>query len=313
MQSPPLRVAVAGAGHLGSIHARIYARMAGVVLVGIADPVAERAARVATETGCAAFSSALDLIGRVDALSVVTPTTEHVAVARPFLERGIATLVEKPLAVDVASARELVELAERSGALLQVGHVERFNAGVRVLRGRCPRPRYIEAHRLSPFPARGTDVDVIADLMIHDLDLVLAFVASPIREVRATGIPVLTQGIDIANARIEFANGVVAQLTASRVSQQRFRRLRLFAEERYEALNLIDPEIETIRARRDAEGHVALEHARSKIEPAPPLDAELAAFVDCVRTATRPEVDGRVGLAAMEAAQRVREALSAGC
>ncbi len=216
-----LRVGVAGVGYLGRFHALIYSRLPEVELVGVADTRPETARSVAAEAGCAAFDDPAALVGQVDAVSVVVPTTLHLEVARPFLARGTHVLLEKPIATTVTEGREIVRLARASGAVLQIGHLERYNAGVMALASQIDRPRFVEAHRMSGFVARATDVDVISDLMIHDIDIILALVGSELTSISAAGTPVLTRHIDIANARLEFANGAVANVIASRVSRDK--------------------------------------------------------------------------------------------
>ncbi len=303
-----LRVGVVGVGYLGRFHALIYSRMQGVDLVGVVDTDPSTAQRVAAECGCAALETHEPLLERADAISIVVPTTAHLSVARPFLERGIHMLMEKPVAATVAEARELVGLAQRSGATLQIGHLERFNAGVMALAERISRPRFVEAHRMGTFVPRATDVDVISDLMIHDIDIILSLVDAEIISIAAAGTPVLTAHIDIANARIEFANGAVANVIASRVSDRKSRRIRVFEENRYEALDFIEQRLDTAYTRPQAGSEwPEIVREQVQVEPVKPLDTELAAFVQCVRTGARPLVDGHAGLKALDVALRVKE------
>jgi predicted dehydrogenase len=305
--SKPLRVGVVGVGYLGRFHALIYSRLDGVELVGVVDARPETAEQVAAEAGCPAHGRAQDLLDRVDAVSIVVPTTAHLDVARPFLERGVHVLIEKPIAATVAEGREIVQLAAASGSVLQVGHLERFNAGVMALAGRIRAPRFIEAHRMSGFVARATDVDVISDLMIHDIDIILSLVKSEITAIAAVGTPVLTKHIDIANARLEFASGAVANVIASRVSRERSRRIRIFEENRYLALDFIEQRLEVVYPReRPGDEWPEIVTERLDIEPVKPLDAEIAAFVDCARTGRRPIVSGEVGLDALDVALAVK-------
>ena len=242
----------------------------------------------------------------------VVPTTAHLNVVRPFLEKGVATLMEKPIAASQAEGREIVRLAQESGALLQIGHLERFNAGVMALAGRIASPRFIEAHRMGGFVERATDVDVVSDLMIHDIDIILSLVGAEIRSIAAVGTPVLTPHIDIANARLEFDNGTVANVIASRVSKQKMRRIRVFEQNRYEALDFIEQRIETAypRPRPDAEWPEIVYEAVD-VDPVKPLDSELAAFIDSVRTGAAPLVDGAAGLKALLVALQVKERIAA--
>lgn len=309
----PLRVGVVGVGYLGRFHARIYARLPGVKLVGVADINPETARDVAAQHGCLACTDARELLEcGVDAVSVVVPTSRHLEVARPFLEHGVHMLMEKPLAPTYEEAAALVELAERAGVVFQVGHLERFNAGVMALAEHCRNPRFIEVHRLGQFVARATDVDVVTDLMIHDIDIVLALVKSPIRSIAANGTPVLTDHVDIANARIEFENGAVANVTASRVSNKKLRRIRVFGAHRYYGLDYMDQKLEIARAVPSGDGNwPKIVSEVVDIEPRPPLDTELEYFVNAVRTGTPPLVNGRVGLEALRVALQVKERIAA--
>ncbi len=302
------RVGVVGTGYLGRFHALIYSRMTNVELVGIVDSHAETAAKVAAECDCKAYARSQELIGKVDAVSIVVPTTAHLEEARPFLEQGIHMLLEKPIATTCDEGREIVQLAEEKGALLQIGHLERFNAGVMALADRISRPRFIEAHRMGEFVARATDVDVVSDLMIHDIDIILSLVNSEITSIAAVGTRVLTNHIDIANARLEFANGAVANVIASRVSEKKLRRIRVFEENLYQSLDFIEQRIETAypKSTPDAEWPEIIVE-KIDIDPIKPLDTELAAFIDCLNSGQKPLVDGRVGLEALEVALKVKE------
>jgi predicted dehydrogenase len=304
--SERLRVAVVGVGYLGRFHALIYSRMPGVDLVGVVDADPQRARAVAAEAVCAVFAGPADLVERVDAVSVVVPTTAHLEAARPFLTRGIPVLLEKPIAATQDEGAEIVRLAREHGAMLQIGHVERFNAGVMALAERITAPRYIEAQRMGGFTERATDVDVVSDLMIHDIDIILSLVAAEISRISAVGASVLTPHVDIANARLEFANGTVANVVASRVSDKKTRRIRVFQPGRYLSLDFIDQTID-IAGLREVPGAPRPEITRERIqvEPTRPLDQELAAFVHCVRTSEPPLVDGRTGLKALEVALEV--------
>lgn len=307
-----LRLGVVGVGYLGRFHARIYANMPAVELVGVADIDSGRAQEVAEQHRCRAYRDAGDLLDHVDAVSIVVPTVNHAAVARPFLERGVHMLLEKPIAPTLAEAQELVELAERAGVIFQVGHLERFNAGIMELAGRVQQPRFLEVHRLGTFVDRATDVDVVTDLMIHDIDIVLSLVRSGIRNIAADGIPVITDQVDIANARIEFENGAVANVTASRVSNKKLRRIRVFGNEHYYGLDYIEQKLEIVRAAPDEAGgkwpKIVTESLA--VTPHPPLDTELAHFVRSVQTGAPPLVNGRVGLEALRVALLVKERIA---
>ena len=299
---------VAGVGYLGRFHALIYSRHPDVELVGVADTDPETAQRVASEAGCESFNDAMALLERVDAVSIVVPTTAHLAVTRPFLEAGKHVLLEKPIATTVAEGREIVDLAERQGVILQIGHLERFNAGVMALAERIRSPRFIEAHRMSPFVARATDVDVISDLMIHDIDIVLSLIDSEIVHISAAGAAVLTDHLDIANARLEFANGAVANVIASRVSRERMRRIRVFEHHRYQSLDFIEQTLDiAYPEKKDQAEWPEIVAERVEIEPVKPLDAEIDAFVESIRTGQAPLVGGAVGLRALEVALQVKQ------
>jgi predicted dehydrogenase len=286
-----LNVGVVGVGYLGRFHALIYARHPDVDLVGVVDTDPQRAQAVAAEAGCAAHTDAAELLGRVD---------------------GIHVLLEKPIASTVAEGAEIVAVAERAGVVLQIGHLERFNAGVMALADRIENPRFIEAHRMSPFVARATDVDVISDLMIHDIDIVLSLVNAEIAHISAAGSPVLTDHIDIANARIEFSNGAVANVIASRVSREKMRRIRVFQHHRYQSLDFIEQRLDVAYPQeRSGERWPEIVTERIAIEPAKPLDAEIDAFVRSVRTGDTPLVGGEVGLRALEVALQVKAKIDA--
>ncbi|MCG6872423.1 MAG: Gfo/Idh/MocA family oxidoreductase [Gammaproteobacteria bacterium] len=308
-----LRVGVVGVGYLGRFHARIFAEMPGVELVGVADIDPGAAEVIGTLHGCSWFTDPGALIGKVEAVSIVVPTSAHREVALPYLEAGIHMMLEKPVAGSLADARAIVEAAERCGVTLQVGHVERYNAGIMALADRVQSPRFIEAHRLGTFVERATDVDVVTDLMIHDIDIVLSLVDSKIRRVAAMGLPVLTDHVDIANARIEFENGAVANVTASRVSNKKFRRIRVFGPDCYQALNFIDQRIDVVSTGKIPEGQRFPEIVTEQIqiESRQPLDAELADFIGVVRDGRAPLVSGQDGLAALEVAFQVQQAIQA--
>lgn len=306
------RVAVVGVGYLGRFHALIYSRMSDVELAGVVDRDPERARAVAEEAGCTAYESIDPLLDSVDAVSVVVPTTAHLEVAAPFLSRGIPVLLEKPIAATLEEAREIVRLAEQHRAMLQIGHVERFNAGVMALAGQIRSPRYIEAQRMGGFVERATDVDVVSDLMIHDIDIVLSLVGSDITDISAVGASVLTELVDIASARLAFSNGTVANVVASRVSDRKTRRFRVFQPGKYLSLDFIEQTIDMAEPRR-VSGSERPEISRDRIrfEPVKPLDLELADLVRCVREGRSPLVDGRTGLEALEVALQVQSCIGA--
>ena len=309
MVSEPVRIGVVGAGYLGSIHANIYSRLSGVKLVAVADinPVVGQA--VANKYGAAFAYHGRELLNRVDAVSIVVPTSSHREVSESFLAAGIPVMLEKPIAHTIEDAEAIVRSAESSRCLLQIGHLERFNAGVVRLHEELNRPRFIEVHRLGKFVERATDVDVVTDLMIHDIDIVLSLVESELSYVSAVGARIVTDHVDIANARLEFADGAIANVTASRVSSKKFRRIRTFSDAGYLGLNFEDQQIDVARpGPRPAEGGFApIVTDTIRVDPTPPLDAELAHFVDCVRQGKPPLVSGVVGLRALRVAHQVRE------
>lgn len=305
-----IRVGVIGVGHVGQHHARIYRDLPGVELVGIADSNPEQLQQVHGLLEVPAFDDYRTLFGRVDAVSIAVPTHLHTSIARECLEQGIDILVEKPLAETLAEAQQLADLARQRSRILQIGHVERFNGAVRALRGIVKSPGFIECHRLSPFPQRGTDVDVILDLMIHDIDVILSLVKSPVTQVNAVGVPVLTDRVDIANARLEFASGCVANVTASRVSLDRVRKIRIFEPEIYISLDYANQEI--VIHRRIAADHSSLPPQPPRIvreevavEKEEPLRLQLTSFVDSVRERTRPEVSGEEAIEALRVASQI--------
>ncbi|NOZ09874.1 MAG: Gfo/Idh/MocA family oxidoreductase [Gammaproteobacteria bacterium] len=313
MNNASIRVGVVGVGYLGRYHARIYSEMPGVELVGVSDTDLHTAEVIAQRYQCDAYDSPDALIDKVDAVSVVVPTSVHEQVALPYLENGVHMLLEKPVAPTVAAATNIVNCADRAGVVFQIGHLERFNAGIMALAEQVKAPRFIEAHRLGTFVERATDVDVVTDLMIHDIDIVLSLVQSEITHIAAVGLPVITDHVDIANARLEFANGAVANVTASRVSTKKFRRIRVFGRKSYHALNFVDQQIELVRTGERKVGEKFPETISKQItvEPRQPLDAELEAFIDAVRTGGQPLVTGHDGLEALKVALKVQEKIHA--
>lgn len=297
-------VAVVGVGEFGRNHARVYRELEDVELVGVFDRDAAKAQTVAAEFGTDVIRDFNELRGRVAAASVAVPTEAHAETGCRLLDMGIDVLVEKPMAVDLRQADALIEAAKKNKRILQVGHVERFNPAVIAVEPIVNRPLFFEVHRLGVFTARSLDVDVIYDLMIHDLDILLALVKEPVTEVKAVGIPVLTDRVDIAHVRMEFSGGAVANVTASRVSTERVRKMRFFQQHEYISLDY---------ARRDAlrvgvkKPGPQPEFAFEKLAApsAEPLHAELSSFVDSVRTRREPRVNGAAGRAALELAGRV--------
>ncbi len=303
-QSGKTRVAVVGTGEFGRNHARVYREIQDAELVGIFDRDPQRAESAAKEFRTHAFASIDELSGRADAVSVAVPTADHSEIGCRLLEMGLDVLVEKPMAKTLAEADKLLLSAKRSRRLLQVGHVERFNPAVLAVEPIINHPLFFEVHRLGVFTPRSLDVDVIYDLMIHDLDILLALVRQPVTEVKAVGIPVLTDKVDIAHARLEFAGGAVANVTASRVSTERVRKVRFFQQHEYISLDYARRDALRVSVKKPGEQP---EFAFEKLPAAAvePLRAELESFVDCVRTRREPRVNGAAGRAALELAARV--------
>ncbi len=317
MSAAPVRVGVIGTGALGYHHARLLRRMPGAEFAGIYEKNPDRAAQVARELETVAHPSLEALLDRVDAVSVVVPTSVHTEVGLAVLSRGLAALIEKPLSDTVAGAEALVRKAAETGAILQVGHVERFNRAVRAAAPYLDEPRFLQTERLAPFQPRGTDVAVILDLMIHDLDLVLELVSAPVHEVRATGVAVLTPHVDIANARVEFTNGAVALVTASRISRDRTRKLRIFQPTGYFSLDLAAGGGHFYRLKENWQALGAkkieeiVEPQRLEAPEAEPLKLELESFLQAVRGAGDVVVSGAAGLQALQLAFRVADAIQA--
>ena len=311
----PVRIGVIGAGALGFHHTRILRDVPGARLVGFHDADAARAQKVSSELGVPAFAELDALLDGVDAVSVVVPTPAHYAVAAPALERGLHVLIEKPIATTIEEADALLTIARRTGAVLQIGHVERFNRAVRAALPFVESPRFIESDRLAPFNPRGSDVAVVLDLMIHDIDLVRTFVGGTVQSVSAVGVPVLTPYVDIANARLSFETGAVANITASRVSRDRLRKLRIFQQSGYLSLDLgagtgeyyrMRKDVDFVALVRDAQGAQALESFVQRIAiEAPegePLRLELEAFVQAVAGEAPIAVTGEDGREALAVA-----------
>jgi predicted dehydrogenase len=307
VSSEPLRIGVIGVGHLGKHHARILSAMEGAHLVAVVDTAADRAAEAAAATGARALSDFRKLLGDVDAVTVAVPTELHRDVALPFLERGIAVLIEKPIARSLIEADELVAAARSSGATLAVGHTERYNPAVAAVMPLVTSPRFIEVHRLGVFPDRSLDIDVVFDLMIHDLDIILALVRSEVESIEAVGVPVLTPRFDIANARLKFATGCIANVTASRISRERVRKIRFFQPDAYLSIDYAAQEVEGWRLVRREGARPGIEGGPLPVERDEPLRRELADFVHAARTKSTPVVDGNAGRRALELATRIAD------
>ena len=309
----PLRVGVIGVGYLGKFHAEKYARMKGVELVGAVDVVAERAERVGKRLGTESFTDYRDLIDQVDAVSVVVPTPLHFPISRDFLEHGVDVLIEKPIAQTLEEAEVLIEVAASRGLVIQVGHLERFNPAVVALTNVIDRPLFIESHRLSVFKERGTEVDVVLDLMIHEIDIILSLVKSQLQHIHAAGVPVISSRVDIANARLTFENGCVANVTASRISLKNMRKIRIFQKDTYVSVDYSNRDITIIR--KDGQGIdlpiPGMSMERSIFEKADALEAEIGSFVDAVRTRQAPLVSGHDGRNALGVALDIIDQIEA--
>jgi len=309
MSQPEITAAVIGTGHLGRHHVRILAGMEGVRFLGAFDADREHLTRITSEHGVPALAS-VEAAGKADAVVVATPTVSHFDVARKLLEAGCHVMVEKPITATLAEAEELVGLAEHADRILAVGHVEYHNPAVQSALGLADQVRYLESQRLSPFTARSVDVDVILDLMIHDLQITLAVAGENPSEIRAVGVPVLTDKVDLCHAWVEFPSGLVANLTASRVSAERIRKLRLFARESYFSIDYAE---QTVSSAQLVPGPSGLDIVPRVVEVVKeePLKAELEAFVGACRGEDRPIVDGRTGAAALSAAITIRSCVEA--
>jgi predicted dehydrogenase len=302
-----LRVGVVGVGYLGRFHALKHAAQPEVSLIAVVDTDSTRAGETAAECHTSALTDYRDLFGRVDCVSIAVPTQFHYTVARDFLSHGIDVLLEKPMTVTAAEGRGLVELAVRQQRILQVGHLERFNPALRSLSGILTSPRFIECNRVAPFVERGTDVDVVRDLMIHDLDVILSLVRSPVTSIEAFGVPVLTAEPDIANARLRFASGCIADVTASRVALKRERKMRVFQPDTYLVVDYGEHRIRICRREPGAQPgtlpNITFEEREVGGEDA--LEEEIRAFLQAVRNRSKPIVSGEDGLQALEMAERV--------
>jgi predicted dehydrogenase len=308
-----VRTAVIGVGYLGRFHAQKYAALPEAELVAVVDANGEARERVAAETGCRAVAKFGEIMGEVDAVSIATPTPLHFSIAKACLESGVHVLVEKPITETLEQARDLVAVAAATGRVLQVGHLERFNSAILALAGTLQTPRFVESHRLAPFKTRGTDVNVVLDLMIHDIDLIQSLVGAPIESIDAVGTSVFSAGLDIANARIRYANGCVANTTASRVSMKMERKLRLFQDDAYISIDLQQKVITIVRKPPEdagsALGQVILEER--SYEQGDALKLEIESFLAAIRDGSAPAVSGEDGLRALDAAIRITELVHA--
>ena len=309
-----IRAAVIGVGYLGRFHAQKYAQAAECELVAVADSRQEAGGKVAAEVGTRAVTDYRELLGKVDAVSIVTPTPAHFPIACDFLNAGAHVLVEKPITETPEQAREMIALAATHKRVLQVGHLERFNAAIVAAEPHLSSPLFVECIRMAPYRERGTDVNVVLDLMIHDIDIVQTIVGAPITSIDAIGTPVFSEEIDIANARIHFANGCVANATASRVSVRTERKLRIFESDAYLSLDLQQKILTLIRKRPPSEppGPLPVTIEEQNLEQGDALKAEIESFLDCIRSGRAPVVPGEAGLMALETAMRITEQVTQG-
>jgi len=303
----PLRTAVIGVGYLGRFHAQKYAQLAGSKLVGVVDANSDARTKVAAELSAQAFGDYRDLFGKVDAVSLAVPTPMHHAIGCELLRNGIDVLIEKPIATTVSEARELVDLAQKHGRVLQVGHLERFNPAVLAAAERLRTPRFVESHRLAPFKQRGTDVSVVLDLMIHDIDLIQELVGTPIESIDAVGATVFSGEIDIVNARLRFKGGCVANTTASRISLKQERKIRIFQDDAYLSVDMQQKILTVIRKKDQApvESPAQVSIEEESFDQGDALLAEIEAFLKAVRERSTPVVTGEDGLRALETAMKI--------
>jgi predicted dehydrogenase len=314
-----LRVGVIGVGHLGRFHARVYSELGSCELVGVYDTDAQRAAEVASEYGTSPMDDLDALLDQVDAISIATPTISHHEVGLRCIDNGVHVLVEKPIARTIEEARELVRAGREAGVVVQVGHIERFNPAVRAAIDVLNDPKFIEVHRLGVFVPRGTDVAVVLDLMIHDIDLILSTVRAPVSHIDAMGVAVLSPSTDIANARLKFEDGCVANITASRVSREKMRKIRFFQNDAYVTIDTLTPRAQVFRrksvpeetlrkiAKGEIEGGLSsiVDYADLPLDGADSLELELSSFIECVSEGAEPVVSGEDGLRALEVAMEI--------
>lgn len=290
-----IRVGVVGTGHLGNYHLQKYQKLPNCEVVGVADVVKESALLAAEKYNCDAMFDHRDLIGKVDAVSIAVPTKAHHEVARDFLESGIDVLLEKPIAATLQEAEELVAISDKKGVILQIGFIERFNPAIVSLERIMGAPVFIEAHRLHPFGSRGTDVDVVLDLMIHDLDIILHFAKSPVKSVEAVGVPVLSDKVDIANARITFQNGCVANITASRITNKKMQKIRFFGVEGYHSVDYGKRELVSLVRKNGHGDRIEIVPSYVEVKKEDPLEKEIVSFLDSVIRKVPPVVSGADG------------------
>ena len=300
-----IKAAVVGVGYLGKFHAEKYAASSQADLVAVVDLDEKRAREIAAPLGAAAFTDYRELAGRVQCASVAVPTRHHFQVAQDLIDAGIDLLVEKPLTADIGEARSLVAAAQTRNVILQVGHLERFNPAIRRLEGVIREPKFVECHRLAPFVERGTDVDVVLDLMIHDIDVISSLVRAPVERAEAVGVPVLTDKPDIANARIKFANGCIANVTSSRVSLKRERKIRFFQPDAYISIDYDQRRAQIYHKPAPGAGWLDIRAENIEIKDGDALADEIESFLECVQSRSMPLVGGLEGLRALEIASLI--------
>jgi predicted dehydrogenase len=309
--SEKLRTAVIGVGHLGREHARVYSTLERSELVAVCDVDEDAGHKVAERYGTRFVSDYHELFGEVDAVSIATPTLNHCEIALDCIDAGINVLVEKPIAHSLAEADSMISLADTKGAVLQVGHIERFNPAFRALQPQIKEPRFFEVHRMGIFTPRSLDIDVVMDLMVHELDIVTTLVGREVTKLEAVGIPILTPRIDLANARLEFEGGCIANITASRVAGERLRKLRVFQPYEYFSLDYADQQVSMCRLVQSGGGRPEIVAGMLEVEKKEPLAAEINHFLECVLSRTQPMVTGRDGRKALalatEVLQKIRE------
>jgi len=305
MKNNKLNIGVVGIGHLGNYHLQKYSKLENCEIVAVADALSDRSKKASDIYTCEAFTDYSKMLGKVDAVSIAVPTGEHYMVARDFLAAGVDVLIEKPICATLTQADELIGLAKTKNLILQVGFVERFNPAVMALENIIEKPMFIEAHRLHPFFERGTDVDVILDLMIHDLDIILKFVNSPLTGVEAVGVPILSDKIDISNVRLSFKSGCIANITASRISAKTMQKIRFFGAEGYHAVDCQKREILSLGKRKNETGQVQIVQNNIEVGSHDPLEEEIRSFVNCVVTRSRPLISGEDALKSLTLAMDI--------
>jgi len=311
-QRRKIKVGVVGTGHLGNYHLQKYQKISDCEIIGTADIIKESSEKAAETYNCEALFDHRDLIGKVDAVSVAVPTRSHYEVTKDLLSAGIDVLLEKPICVTLEEADELISIAESKGAIFQIGFVERFNPAIAALEKVIEAPLFIESHRLHPFFERGTDVDVILDLMIHDLDIILNFVKSPLKNVEAVGVSVLSNEVDISNARITFQSGCVANITASRATGKVLQKIRFFGLEGYHSIDYGKRELVSLSRKKDANGQIEIGQNNVEVAAYDPLEKEIRAFVNSVITRESPLVSGKDGRKSLDLALRIIDEMNTG-